>query len=233
MTRCSLCGGENEVLPGQKMLVCSYCGSALGLGGSHGPEHLILPHEKNESAAEAVLRSFLAERRLARPSDIKVEFMYVPYVIVEDGRGGMLAAPSRGAPSWASGLPFPPAGDYSFFKEEYANGEKVIPFSGTDDKILRILHIPVYHFRYRAAGKKWDAAVFGESMLVTSGAFPPSRPGLLSIPNILGALALFTLFLFIGRFGAGFAGRFLLVAIAALAGYAAFSIRERITGRAE
>ena len=67
--QCNLCGGENEVHPGQEMLFCEYCGSSLALERNGGPEHLILPHERNDKTAGEALRSLLAEKNMARPKD--------------------------------------------------------------------------------------------------------------------------------------------------------------------
>ena len=59
---CDLCGGDNEIHPGQEMLHCSYCGSSLAIEDDGGTDHLILPHERRDSKAEKALVSLLARR---------------------------------------------------------------------------------------------------------------------------------------------------------------------------
>lgn len=226
--RCSLCGGESEIHPGQKMLSCSYCGSSLAVEERSGPEHLILPHERNDRFAEEAVRSLLARRKLAAPKDLAAEFFYLPYLMIKDDRGKMRTVPAPGAPSWALPLPYPPAGNFCFFDPDLAGEGKVVEAKEVPDEAHRILHLPVYRVRYRAAGKKFSAVVSGESLLVVADAYPPERPQSLSMPNILAAAALFVLLMFAGKIAQGHVGRFLMISILASAGYAGFMLRERM-----
>ncbi len=228
LVRCDLCGGESEIHPGQEMLFCGYCGSALAIESGNAPEHLILPHERNDRHAEQALRSLLTEKRLARPADIKVEFCYVPFVIAESDNGGMRTLPAPGAPSWAKPLPFPPAGNYSFFEPGLAGKEKVFEIREVPAATRQLLHLPVYRIAYRSAGGGYSAVVAGESLLVISEKFPPAAGAPASIPNMLAAACLFAAFLFIGRIAAGWAGRAVFIFLAASAGYGFFSLRERM-----
>ncbi|MCD6379785.1 hypothetical protein J7M07_04995, partial [bacterium] len=87
IVKCKLCGGENRVYPGQKMLKCSYCGSALQVDSSYYPEHLILPHKRNDKTAEDILCSFLLKHNMERPRKLEIKFYFVPYTMIEDENG--------------------------------------------------------------------------------------------------------------------------------------------------
>jgi hypothetical protein len=228
IVRCDLCGGENEIHPGQEILLCGYCGSSLALETRDAPEHLILPHERNDGHAELALRSLLTARKLARPADIKIEFSFVPYAIAGGSDGKARAVPAPGAPSWARPLPFPPAGNYSFFKKDLAGKEKVFDLRSVPEEARQLLHLPLYRIKYRAAGGKYDALVAGESLMTISDKFPPEVPAPASVPNMIAAACLFTVFLLIGRLASGWAARFVFVLLAASAGYVFFSLRERM-----
>ena len=156
--RCSLCGGENEIQPGQKMLSCSYCGSALAVDGLDGPEHLILPHERSDRLACEALRSFLLSRRMPRPKDIKVDFAYIPYLLVEDekGRTGTVSGTAK-PPAGTGALPHPPAGCYRFFDAESAGTERIVPAAKIEKGTTRLLHLPVYRMRYKIGGRTWNS----------------------------------------------------------------------------
>ena len=228
--QCNLCGGENEIHPGQEMLFCEYCGSSLAVERQGGAEHLILPHERNDKTAGEVLRSLLIEKRLARPKNMKIEFSYIPFVMIESDRGKMHTMPAPGAPSWAMPVPFPPAGNYSFFNESLASKEKVYPAKETPDEAHKLLHLPVYKIKYRAAGRKFRAIVVGESLIVLAKEFPPGMPAPLSIPNMIAAGSIFTGLLMAGHFMSGWGSRIGLIIIVSTISYAIFSIRERVMG---
>ncbi len=228
LVKCNLCGGKNEIHPGQEMLFCSYCGSALALGDTEGIKHLILPHKRNDKNAREALVSLLTKKKMARPKDIKVEFAFVPYLMIEDKKGKMRTFPAPGAPSWAAPLPFPPSGNYCFFDEALSENEKTVPLKEVPKDAHKILHLPLYRIGYNAAGEKWDAIVTGENLLVISADFPPRVPSSLNTVNVLCAAALFVAFLFVGRLGHGLAGRLAFIMIAASAGFAWFKIRERM-----
>ena len=233
---CRLCGGENSVHPGQEMLFCSYCGSALAIEEDRGPERLILPHKRSDRNAEEALRSFLAEKSLAPPRDVKVNFAYIPYTMLEDDRGRLFGQPGRGAWPEVGPLPFPPAGEYRFFDEQLASGEKVVTLDEDTDTVAaatRILFLPVYRVNYKAAGGKYRALIMGESYYVFADSLPPERPRGISVPNILAASAMAVFFLFVGKLGHSHAARVLVISAAALAGWAAFSFRERLVSRSD
>lgn len=233
LVNCSLCGGENEVHPGQEMLFCSYCGNSLALEKSGGPEHLILPHERNDGVAAEALGSFLAERRRARPRDVKVDFSYVPWLMVEDDRGRLFGQPGRKAPPEAGPVPLVPAGEYRFFEEEHAGGETVVPIDEDDIDDLpvrRILHLPLYRISYRAGGGRHKALVFGESLHVVAEGLPPARPAAPGFGNLLAVSAIFAALLLIGRLGHSTAARAVVIAAASFAGWAGMTLRERLAG---
>ncbi|MCK4538307.1 MAG: hypothetical protein KAV42_05865 [Candidatus Krumholzibacteria bacterium] len=228
--QCSLCGGENKIHPGQEMLFCEYCGSSLAVEKQDGPEHLILPHERNDKVAGEALRSLLTEKKLARPKDMKIEFSYIPFVMIENDRGKMQTMPAPGAPSWAMPIPFPPAGNYSFFDEALTSDEKFHPVKETPADAHKTLHLPVYRISYRAVGRKFRALVIGGSLLVLAKGLPHGMPAPLSIPNMIAAGSIFTGLLMAGRFMSGWSSRIGLIIIVSTIAYAIFSIRERVMG---
>jgi hypothetical protein len=226
--KCSLCGGENEIHPEQKMLFCSYCGSALTVDEGSCPEHLILPHERNERHAREALTSYLLHRRMPRPKDIRIEFSYVPYLMIEDEKGQMITAPGTAkVPAGTESLPYPPAGNYRFFDEKLAGNETITPVTQSEKGAMRILHLPVYLIRYTAAGATWNASAIGESWQVYADDFPPEQPSTLKMQNLLIAAGLFAAFLFIGKLGHGWLARFVVILAAASAVFTFFTLRER------
>ncbi|MBN1164144.1 MAG: hypothetical protein JXB45_06175 [Candidatus Krumholzibacteriota bacterium] len=226
--KCSLCGGDNEIYPGQKMLFCSFCGSSLAIEKGGGPEHLILPHKRNDKVARYALQSFLTGKKLARPRDIKVEFVYLPYLLCPDEQGRVRAYPAPGITYRTGPLPFPPAGNYCFFDESLAGEEKIISFDNITAETEKVLHLPVYRLNYTAAGRDWQALVLGESLYIQAEELPPPRPSPLSVPNILAALSLLLIYLLAGKLDHGWVGRCLVIGAAASLGFAAYSVRERI-----
>ena len=191
------------------MLFCSYCGSALAIEEDRGPERLILPHQRNDRHSEEALRSFLAAKNLASPKDIKLDFAYIPYSML---------------------------GEYRFFDESLAGGETVIPLDEDPETLAeaaRILFLPVYRVRYRAAGKKYRALIMGESYYVFADSIPPKRPRSVSIPNILAAVSMAVVYLFLGKLGHSAAARIMVIMAAALAGWGVFSLRARMVSRSD
>jgi hypothetical protein len=227
---CSLCGGENSIDPGQKMLFCSYCGSALRIEGG-GREHLILPHERNDSHAEDALRSFLLGRNRARPKEMKTEFMYFPFATVEDDSGSTTTVPASDKHVLPGNVSDPPAGNYRFFDAEPAGKEKVIPVGMEIKGAKRILHLPVYIITYTSGGSSWKAAVIGESWQVVMDELPLERAVTVSARNLLAAAGLFFLYLVIGKLAPGWPGRFALIFSAAAAGFSFFFIRTKVLGK--
>lgn len=228
---CNLCGGDNEILPGQEMLFCSFCGSALALEERREPDRLILPHARNDRLAADALRSHLSLGGMASPRDIRVEFSYVPFLMVEDERGESVACPCSGAPRGTGPVPAPPAGDYRFFDQSLAGGEKVVPLDPRDAAapgVERVLHLPLYRVVYRAAGRKRRALVMGESLCVYLDSPPPRRPPAPAAPNLIAALALTVALLLVGRFGHSAAARGIVIAAAAAAAWAVAAIRSRM-----
>ena len=233
---CRLCGGENIIHPGQEMLFCSYCGSALTIEEDREPERLILPHERNDRHAKEALRSFLAAKSLALPKYIKLDFAYIPYSMLEDDRGRLFGQPGRGSWPEVGPLSFPPAGEYRFFDESLAGGEKVIPHDEHPETLAeaaRILFLPVYRVRYRAAGKKYRALIMGESYYVFADSLPPERPRCVSMPNILVAASMAVVYFLLGKLGHSATARITVIMAAALAGWGMFSLRARMVSRSD
>ncbi len=229
LVRCSLCGGESAIKPGQEMLACSYCGSALAIDKAPGPEHLILVHARDDRAAESVLRSFLIEKNLKRPVGAAVDFSFIPYAMIETGDGETSIAPACASLAPQGGVPYPPAGEYRFFDESCARSEKIVPVDRIDTDALRVVHLPVYRIRYEAGGWKGKAAVIGESWQVIADGLPPERPRALNLGILFAAAILFAAYLVIGRFASNVLGRLALIMAASSAGYALFNVYERAT----
>ena len=227
LVRCSLCGGENEREPAQKMLACSYCGAALALEAPRGPEHLILMHERDDAAAEDVLRSFLIEKDRKRPTKMTTDFSFTPYSMTEDDDGKGSVVPASTSGTLPGGAPFPPAGKYRYFDESCVSGETVIPADGITNGTVRIVHLPVYTIRYEVGLWKGKAAVIGESWQVVAGELPPERPRLMNLGLFVAALGLFIAYLILGRLASNILARLSLIMAASGGGYLAFRLHER------
>ncbi len=229
--KCNLCGGDNTVHPGQKMLFCAYCGSALTVDERDGPEHLILPHKRNDKRAKEVLCSFLLSKQMPRPKNVKIEFRYIPFTLKESGNSTMKIDPAPGAPAITGTLPHPPAGNYRFFDPSHADGETVVPVEKIETDTVKILHLPVYRLTFTAGGE-WNATAIGESWQVIAGELPAERPAVLNLPGILAAAGLFMVYLVLGNLVSRWPGRLALIMGAAAAGLALFIIREKVVKRA-
>jgi hypothetical protein len=156
--------------------------------------------------------------------------------MLEDDRGRLFGHPGRGAWPEIGPLSFPPAGEYRFFDESLAGQEKVIPLDEEPETLARaarILFLPLYRARYRAAGRKFGALIMGESYYVFADSVPPERPQAVSVPNIIAALSMAVVYLLVGKLGHSSAARILVIMFAALAGWGAFSIRSRMVSRNE
>ena len=227
---CHLCGGENRVHPGQKMLFCSYCGSALAIREQRGLEHLILPHERSDRGAEEALGSFLLSKRRGRCEVTETRFAYLPFVLAEDDRGRLRVIPAS-KERWAT-VSYPPSGNYRFFDETVAGNETVVPVA--DDRVEgeRLLHLPVYRLSYRAGRFTGQAAVIGGSWQVLADDLPPAAGESFDFSRALIAGALFAAFLFIGKLSPNWMARLVITMAVAAGGYAAVALRERVVRRA-
>lgn len=229
IVRCSLCGGENAIKPGQEMLACMYCGSALAIDKTPGPEHLILVHARDDRAAENVLRSFLMEKDRRRLVEATIDFSYVPYAMIETGDGETSIAPACASHAPQGGVPYPPAGEYRFFDESGIPSERIVPVDRIEKDAIRIVHLPVYVIRYAAGGWKGRAAVIGESWQVIAAELPPERPRALNAGLFIAAALLFAAYLVIGKLSSSMLGRLALIMAASGAGYALFTVHEKAT----
>ncbi len=261
LVKCRHCGGETAVHPGQRMLFCSFCGSALVVERSEGPEHLILPHERNDRSAGDALRSRLLSKGRGKPEVTKVTFAFVPYLLVEDEKGATDLVPDSAGSEFA--IPYPPAGNYRFFDEELAEGERIVPLAGSEEtpgekipsdepggarsgnerperhderpgpsgdnqRIVKILHLPIYTIEYKSGRFEGTASVVGGSWHVGLSDLPPEGQIEFEPKNLLALAALFTLFLFIGAAAPNWAMRFVYIFLSAAAGYLFFLVRERM-----
>ncbi len=233
LVKCDLCGGENRVHPGQSMMRCSYCGSALTVEDGGRGEQLILPHQRNDRTAEDVLESFLLKRNMGRAKNIRIKFAFAPFFIIEDQDGGNSACPSGDAPSSVGPMPDPPAGDYCYFDQELAGGEKIIRPSAVDPDASRIIYLPVYDVSFNLSKRRWKAAVIGESWWVQIDRLPPRKAEPLDKPGIIAAGALFAGYLFLGRLAGGTLPRLVLLGAAAAAGFLFFKLRGKLAASNE
>jgi hypothetical protein len=227
---CNLCGGENKVHPGQKMLFCSFCGSALAIQKERSLEHLILPHERNDRGAGEALRSYLLSKRRGRCEIGETRFAYLPFVLVEEENGRTRIVPA--SKETRASVSYPPSGNYQFFDETLAGNETVVPLSDEAVDGERLLHLPVYDVSYHVGRFEGKADVIGESWQVQTDVLPAETGESFDFSRALKAAALFTLFLFIGKLVPGWLARFALTMIAAAAGYAILTIREKAVKRA-
>ncbi|HVO77129.1 MAG TPA: hypothetical protein VMT60_04005 [Candidatus Bathyarchaeia archaeon] len=231
LVRCSLCGGENERAPGQEMLACTYCGAALALEAPRGPEHLILVHTRKDAAAENTLRSFLIENERRRPVNMMTEFAFIPFAMMEDADGKPSVVPASKSLTVRGGVPYPPAGQYRFFDESSAAGQKVISVEDAPADAVRIIHLPVYAIRYEAGKWKGSAAIVGESWQTIARELPPERPRVLNVGLLLAAAGLFAVYLVLGKIASSLLARVALIMAASGCGYVVFSLRERAARR--
>ncbi len=229
--KCRHCGGENVVHPGQRMLSCSFCGSALVIEQAEGPEHLILPHERNDRGAGDALRSYLLSKGRGKPEVTKADFAFVPFLLVEDGKGKTELAPGSGGTT--ASMPYPPAGNYRFYDEPAAAGERIVPIDGSrkgteGTRVVKILHLPIYTIEYRCGRFVGTATIVGGSWYVDLSDLPAEGQVEMKPANLLALAALFTAFLFIGAAAPNWAMRFVYIFLSAAAGFVFFRIRDRM-----
>jgi hypothetical protein len=215
--------------PGQDMVACSFCGAALALDKPRGAERLILAHKKNNAAAEDALESFLLGNKRKGATAQTTEFAYLPFSVTEEADGKTVVAAASTAGALHGGTPYPPTGDYRFFDESCAAGEKIVPADKMETGTATIIHLPVYTIRYEVGRWHGRAAVIGESWQVIAEKLPPERPRAMKVGVFLGATGLFVAYLIIGRFASNFLGRLLLIVGASGGGYFLFSLHERVT----
>ncbi|UCF06480.1 MAG: hypothetical protein JSV33_05490 [bacterium] len=228
LTRCGLCGGENEVQPGQQILACSYCGSALAIEDASTPEHLILPHTRNDRYAQDALQSFLLSRNRGKPNIQEIEFGYLPFLMMEDEKGRMKTASASKRASFIDSIPNPPAGNYHFFDEQLAGDEKVVPADRSEDGTIRILHLPLYRITYSVGGDEWEATVMGESWQIFADELPQEGSFTLNTTYLLLAAGLFLVFLVIGKLISHWPARLVVLLLVSTTGFTAYTLRERL-----
>ncbi len=224
--RCNLCGAPNTIHPGQKMLFCEFCGSAVAISDLRGPEHLILPHQRNDQMAREMLISHLKSRRRKPPSRIEADFSYLPFYMEEgDGTINPLAAANPGMEIIP---PYPPAGDYRFFEPSMADEQEILPAQGNKPEARYLLHLPVYTLKYSVSGVEQTATVVGESWQVLMDELPPRKDLSVNRINFLAAAALFILFLFAGKISPNITGRTAIIGTASLTVFLLYKMRERL-----
>jgi hypothetical protein len=230
--KCNLCGGENDVHPGQKMLFCAYCGSALALEEQRGPEHLILPHKRSDRQAEEALRSHLLSKNRGQPKDVEINFFFLPFLMLEDETGKAETVQAPGVPAIAGNLAFSPAGNYRFYEEQHAENQKIIPFNDITKGTIRILHLPVYQLTYRMGRQNYEATVIGESWQVLADELPPEGAVQLDAHNVLIAAVLFVSYLLIGKLASGWPARLFILLAAGTVGFVFYKLRSRVVKKA-
>ncbi len=228
---CTLCGGDNEYRPGEKMIVCSYCGASLAIEKPRGPERLILCHERNDFLAEQALGSFLLERDRRLPSRMKTDYVVAPFLMIEDDEGKTRIAPAAPLGRLGGAVPLLPAGKYDYLDDAAVESRKLIPARKVEPGTIKILHLPVYTIRYATGSWKGTACVIGESWQVLANDMPPERKRALNLAMLVAAVGLFVGYLFLGELARNLVSRLALITGASGAGYFLFFIHERIAGR--
>ena len=211
------------------MLACSFCGASLALERPRDVERLILSHTRDDKAAEASLRSHLAQMERRRPTRIDVDFSFVPFSMIETDDGKLTLVPAARVWRARESAPYPPAGEYQFFDESAAN-ERVAPADGIDPRASLVVHLPVYSFAYEAGDWRGRSAVVGESWQVVAEELPPERPRRANAGSVVAGVALFAGYFAIAKITPGFFGSFAAVAAAAAIGYFGFALYERAKG---
>jgi hypothetical protein len=211
------------------MLACSFCGASLALERPKDVERIILSHARDDKAAEASLRSHLAEKRRRRPTRVEIDFSFVPFSTIETDDGRLTLAPAARVWRARESAPYPPAGEYRFLEESAAK-DRVAPPDAIDPRASRVVHLPVYSFAYEAGDWRGRAAVVGESWQVVAEELPPERPRRANAGSVAAGVALFAGYFAIAKLAPGFFGSFAAVAATAAIGYFGFVLYERAKG---
>lgn len=230
VVQCNLCGGENRCEPGEKIIICSFCGASLIVAEeTRRIENLLLHHVRNDRMAEAALRSHLKEKERRLPGKIEINFSSIPFFMVEGEDSEITLLCAWGNWRHNKSTPYPPAGKYSYLEPDTANNNLLsdsIPPSGAD----RILHLPVYSISYEAGDWKGEAEVIGESWQVIAEELPPERVEIADLRFLAWPSVLFAAYYLVARIAPGLLARILGVSIAAFLFYCLYTIRERFRG---
>ena len=231
ISRCSLCGGDNEYRPGDEMIACSYCGATLAIEKAEGPERLVLSHERNDALAEGALVSHLIEHERRRPTRMSTQYALVPFLMIEDGEGRITLASAASAAAFKGLAPLVPAGRYDYFDETAGRPVTVLPTETVEPGTIKILHLPVYTIRYEAGAWKGGASIIGESWQVIAPELPGEQRRAAGTGVFLASIGLFMGYLFLGNVVSNLLGRLALIAGASGGGFLLYTMHERVARR--
>ena len=191
---CAQCGGLLHPDEGQMFLTCPYCNSAVYLDKSKVVFHWSLGCTVTPEAAAANLRRWMASNQTVKDLDRKSSvvsstFQYFPLWYVKartSGRETVFLEPAAATSISEIKVLEIPSGDLQKY-DPALDAQAVqpsVPFPamlnwlvgrGMDPKDVAeaaLVHLPVYIFKYRFAGKMYTALVEGASGKVFANIFP-------------------------------------------------------------
>ncbi len=208
---CTQCGASIEPRPGERLLTCPFCSSALVVDGSTTLFHEVMEPTVDPTAAVSHLRRFLGGGATVADLDRKAtleapQLEYFPFwaFTVADGDGAERVVLQPAAPSALQGLQGLelPAGSTKPMQAEAVGEAPVVEPevpAGTAQQWLRartgemavrqtvLFHLPLYVTPYTWRGRRYVAAVDAVSGMV----FPADYPAKAEAPFVgVAALAL-------------------------------------------
>jgi hypothetical protein len=226
---CNFCGASNKLHPGQKILFCEFCGSAIAPTEYGEPDHLILPHQRNDKMAREMLISFLKTKNRRVPGKMNIDFSFIPFFMEENDSIRNALQPANS--SIDIKLPHPPAGDYRFFDSSLADKERIIPIDKEKKNTRYILHLPIYRINYQTPRGEWTAYAIGQSWQILADHLPTEEDVSVNMVNLLAAAALMIIYLFMGKLAPKLPGTMAIIFLASLTGFSLYKIRDRMVKR--
>lgn len=226
---CNFCGASNKIRPGQKILFCEFCGSAIALTDYGEPDHLILPHHRNDKMAREMFISFLRTKNRRVPKQINIDFSFIPFFMEENG--GVRNTLQSATSTIDVKLPHPPAGDYRFFDSSLAEKEEIISLDKKKKNVRYILHLPIYRINYQTHKGEWTAYAIGQSWQILADHLPTELEVSVNRTNLLYAAALMIIYLFMGKLAPKLPGTMAIILLTSLTGYSLYKIRGRMVKR--
>jgi hypothetical protein len=212
---CTQCGAALEVAPDDRLLVCSFCATALVVDGSQTLFHELMRPTVAAAAAPAHLRRFLASgatvanlERDARIADPVLElFPFWAFTIATEAGDKVVLEPA--APSSLQGLQglgLPPGESVPASPESLgttpchapevplATARQWLVSRHGDATVTRtvLYHLPFYRFTYTYRGATYSAAVDAVAGHVLPAAYPAKAETPYVLVTVL-AVALFLL----------------------------------------
>ncbi|OQX84102.1 MAG: hypothetical protein B6D63_05245 [Candidatus Latescibacteria bacterium 4484_7] len=238
--KCNICGGINDIYPGERILRCEYCGNSLSIERGKGPEHLVLLHERDDKMAIEAATSFIMEKTKRTVTCTGTSLHLVPFVVKGNSPSGTSEAATSKKPF--SGLRVvQPAGRFVFFEDfitQATEGKtfqksdteayETIRFEGNASGALRIVHIPIYIVSYRCGNREGEALVTAESWQVTDSDLPPAMEKEFDTSKLILPVSLFLIFTAAGFTAKSFFAGALLVIGGSGLSYLILALRQRL-----